>query len=324
MNNLVSIILPFRALNDICINTIKAIKQQTFQSIELILVNVSKNPLRADELDDFDLRNFKLIHAPQAMPGEARNIGIAKASGQYFAFIDEATSPVKTWIDDALSMFSSNSNLEVIWGHGNAVAYSLIQKLFKASSYGNKSFQCLPGTVIKKNSLNKIGFMIPNVRAGEDIEWLQRAKILDLSSSVFKKSILIYKGIPKGFFEGLLKWHNYSISNASINILNTQKFSYLFILMVFFLYLAYSWNYVATGINWDRSVYFIPNLNTYLWTLVFGVYFTYRALILPLRKNEKVFFLLPFNWFLVGIISLSIDLMKFPGRILSIYKVFKS
>ena len=188
----------------------------------------------------------------------------------------------------------------------------------KASTYGNIPAQTLAGSIVSRDFfLSSRGFL-PNVRAGEDLEWINRvSKNQDIEW--LKESFIVYKGLSPSLIHTIKKWFWYSYENSKIDILQAEKFSYFFILIIFAFSFSYSYNFIFAGEEWDQSPYFIPNLNKILWTVTFSVYIFYRGLFKPISLKEKLSFLLPINWLLVGFLGLIIDLVKAPGRLIGFF-----
>jgi len=214
------------------------------------------------------------------------------------------------------------NDTEIFQGFGYAVSSNFVQSVIKASSYGAKGFKCLPGTVVNINVFNKVGQFVEFVRAGEDIDWFQRVTTQKIMMNSAEVPFIQYHGIPSSYSDALLKWHNYSMANSDLNIQNAQKTLYFLLILTFFLYFVYSWNYVATAMRWDESEYFIPNINTLLWSGLALVYFTLRSIILPIKKGEHKF-IFPFNWIIVGLFSFVLDLAKLPGKVIAAFKILR-
>ena len=73
-----SIIIPIRTITPYLKETIKALKDQTYKSFELIVVD--------DKLSGI------------VSPAVKRNLGAKKAKGTYLAFIDDDSFPDKHWL----------------------------------------------------------------------------------------------------------------------------------------------------------------------------------------------------------------------------------
>ena len=90
MNDLVSIIIPFYNAEKYLERAVKSIYNQTYNNIELILINdgSTDNSLTiAKQFAEF-YPETKLISIQNSGPGVARNIGLENARGKYIAFLD--------------------------------------------------------------------------------------------------------------------------------------------------------------------------------------------------------------------------------------------
>ena len=90
MNNLVSIIVPFFNAEKTLLDTLECLERQTYQQIEIVLVNDGSKDKSSDIAASFctkDLR-FKLFNTSNLGPGHARKFGLQKASGDYIFFLD--------------------------------------------------------------------------------------------------------------------------------------------------------------------------------------------------------------------------------------------
>jgi len=105
-----------------------------------------------------------------------------------------------------------------------------------------------------------------------------------------------------------------------VNILLKEKFFYVSILFFLFAIFLYRWNHLISGGVWDVSnPLFLPNVNKIFWSSAIGTYIIFRGLVSPVIKKEKILSLLPFRWFLIGILGMSVDIVKAPGRIIGFF-----
>ena len=320
MNKFASIILPIHDFSRPYESLVSSIFSQDHPDYELIIINTTSKSI-SDEIFQ-KIRNYKIINSFSSFPGKARNDGINEARGDFIAFLDSSTIPKSNWLSTGISALL-NSNSDFIYGNAIATSNSYFQDLIKVSSYGSKPFNCLPGSIIKRTTLQTVGAMIPSVRAGEDIEWLNRMKFIKIPTTKFDEVIISYTGFPDNITAAIKKWYLYSQANATINIMTTQKFAYFALCILFILYFAYSWNFIYTESMWDRSAFFIPNLNKSLWIGLTSFYVLYRSAILPIKKGVKISFLFPFNWMPIGMIGLLMDLVKMPGRLRAAFYILR-
>jgi glycosyltransferase involved in cell wall biosynthesis len=78
---------------------------------------------------------------------------------------------------------------------------------------------------------------------------------------------------------------------------------------------VYNWN--ASMAFWiEDAVLYIPHITKIYVGILLGLVFIYRGLIKPMKNKTSARELLPYKWFFVGILGLSMDIVKIPGTIL--------
>ena len=95
------------------------------------------------------------------------------------------------------------------------------------------------------------------------------------------------------------------------------------VLLIFVTLAVLNWNAVIAG--WlEDAVLYVPHITKMYVGGVILVSILYRGIILPLKRKIEPGFLFPFRWIQVGLLGLSLDLIKAPGYILgAIISVFK-
>ncbi|MDA8709371.1 glycosyltransferase [Gammaproteobacteria bacterium] len=320
--NSISIIIPYR--NDFYSlrKLLLELSRDVYTYCEIIIVDSSNKVEFFSEklLKEFGNSDIKVIRKGDCFPGNARNIGARNTSSEVICFLDSKTMPSKDWLQNGLRVLNKK-NVDLVIGCFKSVEASWFGKIVKASTFGNISHFCLPGTIIRRSKFLESGGFNPAVRAGEDIDWFNRISQLGYKIYRPNKTNLDYTGLPQSLTKVIKKWYLYSMENAKVNILITQKSIYFFLLLFFILYIAYRWNYIFTGGDWDSSPYFIPHLNTILWSFLGCSYLLFRSVFIPLIRKEKLSFLFPINFIFIGLLSLLIDLVKIPGRLYGFWQI---
>jgi len=89
---------------------------------------------------------------------------------------------------------------------------------------------------------------------------------------------------------------------------------YLLVIAVLTTGLIYKWNMIFARFNID-SVFYIPHITKIYVTLLLLLSIVFRGIIRPLRRNVERSFIFPFNWILIGLIGVTLDIVKAPGYI---------
>jgi glycosyltransferase involved in cell wall biosynthesis len=182
-NKLVSIIIPVREINKYITNEIiPALKKQTYQNFELIIVPDKTG--RKYKFPDW----VKIISSwPKTGPSDKRNLGIKKSKADILAFIDDDAYPEKNWLKTAVQVFKNNPRAAGVCGPGMTPPNDSLSA--KVSGWvwstwlgagGAGIYRCLPGNqrevddyptfnlFVKKKYIKKAGGFNSKFYPGED------------------------------------------------------------------------------------------------------------------------------------------------------------
>ena len=115
---LISIIVPVYKVEKYLNKCINSILDQTYQNIEIILVDdggKDKCPMICDEYAKIDQR-VKVIHQENRGLSGARNVGIEMAKGEYLIFVDSDDTIEKTLVKDLYECAKKNNTPIAICG----------------------------------------------------------------------------------------------------------------------------------------------------------------------------------------------------------------
>jgi hypothetical protein len=86
------------------------------------------------------------------------------------------------------------------------------------------------------------------------------------------------------------------------------------IVLIFFTLAIFNWNAVIAG--WvEDAVLYVPHITKMYGGGLILVSILYRGLLLPIKRKVEPSFLFPFKWIRVGLLGLSLDLVKAPGYV---------
>lgn len=256
-----------------------------------------------------------------AFPGRARNIGAGIARGKWLAFIDCRTVPEPDWLENALRA-ASGLGATVVRGLCVSEADTPFKRLIQAATYGNDAWWTLPGTLVEKQFFLRSGGLVETVRAGEDIEWMNRIQALQTAIADVRTPNIRYRGFPKSLPEAMRKWYAYALANAPIEVRNRHKGLYMGLLIALILFLAYRWNAIFASWNM-QSIWYLPNVTKIAMGCVALAYLLYRGLVRPLGVGVAASWLLPWRWLAVAFVGFCLDLAKAPGLLWGALLLFK-
>ncbi len=328
MNNKCTIIIPYLDEYKSLISILKSLPSWSMLPNQVIIIQTGKDDLilKNDLIElisklDISLEIAKCLNA---YPGKARNIGLEKNNNEIVAFLDTQTKPNSTWLERGIQLLE-NSESHIIWGSTLFDAHSFFQKAVRASTYGAKPLQTIPGTIIQSSIITKIGYFIESVRAGEDVDWMRRAESHNILCRN-NPSELNYSGLQDVNLIFLIKkWYRNYLASGGLPYIRAHKDIYFYFISFFMIVLAFNWNWLSYDSNidgWNLStIVYIPNITKIIIALIGLVYFVFRIVYLPIRKGIKVMYLLnPLNLIFVTWISVILDITKLFAFVHARYK----
>ena len=171
----VSVIIPF-SKPDVAEVTLEKLVHQTYPAdlTEIIVVGPGSNVLA-------NRWPIKAIDThPIYCPGEARNIGAAEASGDYFLFIDDDCEPASDWIEQNIHELEQPEIGAVggqIAGKSKAFFAQCVDFSSFAFSQVNRRMEapvCSASLAVKRQAYEAAKGFSEELRSGEDIDFCYR------------------------------------------------------------------------------------------------------------------------------------------------------
>ncbi|MBL8014066.1 MAG: glycosyltransferase, partial [Candidatus Omnitrophica bacterium] len=185
-NPLVSVIIPTYNRSALIGESLKSALGQSYKNIEIIVVDDGSTDNTRDVVAAF-APAVEYIYKPNSGPAATRNVGIAKARGEFVAFLDsdDLWEPAK--IEKQLQCFEENpqaamvsSNFRYIDGKGRIIKDPGSEPGYQPSDFIIKDMLrvrfpfATPAFLIKKEIFAKIGTFNERLRISEDLDLLIR------------------------------------------------------------------------------------------------------------------------------------------------------
>lgn len=278
---------------------------------EIIIINSSSVELNIKFFTNFCQKKkiyLLLENYLDLNPGTARNRGIVKSKNKILCFLDVKTIPSDNWFESG-AKYISNSKLDGIFGQTFYKASSYKEKIIRASTYGCKNHITIPGSFFRKDIFYKTGLFIEKLRCGEDTDLIGRLNLHHLNIKNSRKNVIYTGLIGKNYFEILKKWKSNYSKVLEIPYFQAHKFIYCTFSLGLLFYIVFSWNWLFAQWNVNNILY-IPNITKLFLVSLLVIYFLTRGLIIPIKKKVSIFFLLPFNFLLIFLLSSFLDVIK--------------
>lgn len=196
---LVSVVIPTYKHRDFILGTLSSVLQQTFTDYEIIIVNDgSPDDTRAVIFPHIESGRVEYIEQSNQGQSRARNAGLARARGQYIAFLDDDDLWPADKLASQVAFLDRNPSVGMIGGRFQRIDASdargtpgpfhpeiTLESLFTANPFHS------PGqTLIRADLLNDLGGMNAAIWGADDWDlWFRIAK---RSTIVMKDEIALY------------------------------------------------------------------------------------------------------------------------------------
>ena len=188
----VSVVIPVYNGEKYILETIKSVQDQTYDNVEVIVVDDGSTDTT------FSLVKNQVsvaIQQENAGVAAARNVGIAKATGGYLAFIDadDKWDPRKLEIQIAYM----EEHPEVSYTFTNHIRFlddtlDTFPEWSREEGQNKELTGYIPSSlVVRRNDFDKIGPFNESFRNGEDTEWFLRARDLGFTMAVIPENLLL-------------------------------------------------------------------------------------------------------------------------------------
>jgi len=121
----VSVVIPYYNSEKAIIRALDSVTVQTYRDIEIILVDDGSTDTSHSLVEKYINTHpghiFTHIHQPNSGPSKARNMGVAKACGEYIGFLDSDDSWHKEKLQIQVEFMEKNKNIVILGCDYNAV-----------------------------------------------------------------------------------------------------------------------------------------------------------------------------------------------------------
>jgi glycosyltransferase involved in cell wall biosynthesis len=187
----ISTVIPTRNRPDFVSNAVRSALNQTYRLIEVIVVIDGPDPATVESLDRIADPRLRVITLPTNLgAANARNVGVASATGTWIAFLDDDDEwlPLKLELQLELAARSTSpfpiissrflahtANGELIWPRRLPFTNESIgEYLFVRNSlFLGETFVATPTLLIKKQLLDRVP-LNKDLTRHEDFDWLVR------------------------------------------------------------------------------------------------------------------------------------------------------
>ena len=215
----ISVLLPYYNEEQTITKSLVALLNQTKVLDEVIFIDSGSTDTTSKIIDAWISDNmmtasFKNIYSGKMSPSSSINKGIDHANGDIIGYIDCGLNIPLNWYEN-LSNYIVKDIAEIVSCSIYTDGVGLTDKSLISQTYGYKNKRaCLTGSIINKKVFDQIGVFIPDVRAGYDVDFINRIKKSNIKRTVIYDYPLKYysTNYAKTYLIAFKKVFNYSLS----------------------------------------------------------------------------------------------------------------
>lgn len=187
----ISVIVPVYNAELYLREALQSLLDQTKKPDEIIVIDDGSTDDSANIAREFG-SGIRYWFQENQGPGAALNSGLAKATGDYFAFIGADDLWHKEKLELQLASFDASPNLDIAFGHVKQFISPELDDNQKETIYCPPD--AMPGfatstMLIKRNSFSQVGVFEDKWEVGEFIDWFARANDRGLNNVMIPQII---------------------------------------------------------------------------------------------------------------------------------------
>ena len=271
----ISIIIPVFTGHENLKYLLPAINQQTLRPCEIVIVDSCSHTEVQELIDNIHIEIPIHYHREdkRTFPGKARNIGVSIAKHEYIAFLDCRTIPSDNWLQHYSQLIKKN-DAGMIIGSTKVLANNKFQWYLRTATYGKRSYDTIPGTLMEKQLFESTGGFVDELRMAEDLEWLKRLHNDRIEFVSVTTPFLEYSGLPESLFTACQKYFESGYYTSFV--MESFKNLLFSILLVASILVIPRWNFIVEG--WDASSLYIPNVTKLFFLILMSILLIWRLI----------------------------------------------
>lgn len=196
----ITVVVPYYNESKTIERTLERLLNQTLSPREVLLVDSGSTDHSSKIILNWIERNpgeiqFRNVPAFTGVPSSSKNVGAREAKTEFVAFMDCGLDFEDDWLEKLYKTHLKTSS-EFISGVCHFTGIGLIDQSAIAHTYGfDRKRPCIPSSLIKKSTFERVGYFTEGRRAGYDAEWITKARAAGVKREVCFEAVMRYFGL---------------------------------------------------------------------------------------------------------------------------------
>ena len=190
----ISVVIPFHNARKFFQEALQSVKNQTLPPFEIIVVDDGSEEPERKFLEN--IQGFSIIRQENRGPAAARNTGIIAARGQFIAFLDaddllfpNALASLYECLVSSPETGGAMGKVQLLWERPKENMPEKTEKLLNIPFFA----LLLGSSLIRKKTIEEVGFLDENLRFGEDTDFFLRIREHGFPLSKSPSTVLRYR-----------------------------------------------------------------------------------------------------------------------------------
>ena len=237
----ISVIIPLKNEESTIENLLRDLLAQTYMPSEIVITDAGSQDRSREIIRDFQTFSqvpIVLIESPQALPGRARNLAIARARFEWIATIDGGTRPRPDWLAELVAASQREPEARIIYGIAEPVTDTYFTQS-AAVAYvpqGGRIQPSIASALLHQSAWAAVGGFPEDLRSGEDLLFFRAVKAVQVPRANCDTAVVAWQLSPNTI-STFRRFTAYSRSNLKAGLgrewqLNVVRLYVLFIVLV--------------------------------------------------------------------------------------------